>query len=392
MNPTTTFETKQEMGKQDPLFNILEKQSKQFEEFGKRMSLELQSSYQDYFKQQTEKLQKLYSGLESENNITCKCNEKDELIVSLKTRIEELEADSNIKDQNIQKLQKDVHSLFNIIVKKGIANIEEFDSIPTCPTKIMVTPDVGEELYDSESTKQEINVNKVEIEKDRLSVESIQYYDDIKDSYSDSAVDLFTDDDDYDGSSTTGDSVKTEDSNYTNKYDRPSEWLDVSPSLKQRSKFDKRNLDRWNSKMASNGLIPIKLVGKIDEEKEKKIQTHRKRYSTSAIWVKTYENKQKQDQDEKFKIPSFNFSRYTFSTTEDVKSKQKQKQKQKDAKEEFSAPISLKSSVSTSISDLYTTSLVTTSTTSLQPYELLEHHKNTPMNFSKSQQMLSQYK
>uniref|UniRef100_A0A1D1YJQ3 Uncharacterized protein n=1 Tax=Anthurium amnicola TaxID=1678845 RepID=A0A1D1YJQ3_9ARAE len=372
MNSTTTFETKQEIEKQDPLSFILEKQTKEFEDFSKRMSLEFQSSYQEYLKQQNElKLRKLNSRLESECG-TCQCKEKDVLINSMKARIEELEKDSYNKNQDIKKLQEKVQSLFNIIIKKGITNSEEIEEVDNMPTKITVTTELEEEIGDRESTK----VNIV-IEKDRLSVESNEYYDDDRDSYSDSAVDMFTD---YDSS--TGYSIKTD--SY-NKYDRPSEWLDVA-SLKRRNKIDRKNLDRWNSKMANNGLLPIKLVGKVDEEKEKKIQTHRKRYSTSAIWLKTYENRQKQDQqshDDRFKIPSFNFSKYTFNTTNDVKSKQKE------SKELPDHTISLKSSVSTSVSDLYTTSVATTS---LQPYELLEHHRNNAIHYSKSQQMLSQYK
>jgi hypothetical protein len=379
INSTKTFETKQDIEKQDPLTHILEKQAKEFEDFSKRMSLEFQSSYQEYIKRQNE-LQNLYPIVE-----TCQCKEKENIINSLKSRIEELENDSIIKNQDIKNLQKNVQSLINIIIKKGIANIEEIDI--NMPTKITVTTEMGEEIYDNESTKQ-INIvknHKIEIEKDKLSIENVHYYDDIKDSYSDSAIDLFTDDD----SSTTGDSIKVDnydDSNFGNsKYDRPSEWLDVSSTLKQqRNRIDKKSLDRWNSKMANNGLLPIKLVGKVDEEKEKKIQTHRKRHSTSAIWLKTHEDKDKQkQQDEKFRIPSFNFTKYAFNTTDDGKSKQKQK----DSKE-LSAPISLKSSVSTSVSDVYTTSLTKTS---LHPYDLLEHNKST-MSYSKSQQMLSQYK
>ncbi|CAB4432443.1 unnamed protein product [Rhizophagus irregularis] len=379
MNSTKTFEeTKQNIENQDPLTHILEKQAKEIEDFSKRMSLEFQTSYQEYIKKQNE--QKLYPEIE-----TCQCKEKDNIIQSLKSRIEELEKESYNKNQDIKNLQKNVQSLFNIIVKKGIANVEEIDI--TMPTKITITTEIGEEIYDNESTKQvniELKDHKIEIEKDRLSIENVHYYDDIKDSYSDSAIDLFTDDD----SSTTGDSIKTdnyEDSNFGNsKYDRPSEWLDVSSTLKQRYKIDKKNLDRWNSKMANNGLLPIKLVGKVDEEKEKKIQTHRKRHSTSAIWLKTYESKQKQkNQDEKFRISSFNFTKYAFNTTTDDS-----KSKQKDSKE-LSAPISLKSSVSTSISDIYTTSLTKNS---LHPYDLVEHHKNNTINYSKSQQLLSQYK
>ncbi|GBB88869.1 hypothetical protein RclHR1_01550006 [Rhizophagus clarus] len=368
MNSTKTFETKQDIETKDPLSHILEKQAKEFEDFSKRMTLEFQSSYQEYLKRN--EIQKLYSGIE-----ICQCKEKDEIINSLKSRIDELEKDSITKNQEIKNLQKNIQSIFDIIVKKGIANVEEIDII--MPTKITITTEIGEEIYDNESTKQvniELKDHKIEIEKDRLSIENVHYYDDIKDSYSDSAIDLFTDDD----SSTTGDSIK--DDNFgNNKYDRPSEWLDVSSTLKQRNKIDKKNLDRWNSKMANNGLLPIKLVGKVDEEKEKKIQTHRKRHSTSAIWVKTYESKQKKD--EKPKISPFNFTKYAFSTTDDSKSK-------KDSKE-LSAPISLKSSVSTSVSDVYTTSLTKNS---LHPYDLVEHHKSTPLTFSKSQQMLSHYK
>src|ERR1043166_5217271 len=93
--------TKQEPDNQDLLYNIIEKQAKEFEDFGKSMSLELHTSYQEYVKQQSElKFQKLYSG--NESGVTCcECKEKTELINSLRARIQELEHDSYIKSQNI---------------------------------------------------------------------------------------------------------------------------------------------------------------------------------------------------------------------------------------------------------------------------------------------------
>ncbi|CAG8698096.1 14260_t:CDS:2 [Funneliformis caledonium] len=274
--------TNQTIEKQEPLVHILEKQAKEFEEFGKRMSVELQSSYQDYIRQNEPNIQKSNPESEVKSAITCECREKTKLINSLKTRIEELETESIIKNQELKKLQLDVQLLFDIVSKNGITNVERTNFMPT---QITITS----EIEDNNQVDIGITLRqeRKEIEKDRLSVESF----DIKNSYSDSALDLFTDDDGYYDSSSE-ESVKTEPNwidpkKLNKKYDKPSEWLDVSPTLIQeriyRAKSDKKNLDRWNSKMASNGLLPISLVGKVDAEKEKKIQTHRKRHSTSAI-------------------------------------------------------------------------------------------------------------
>ncbi|CAI2164677.1 3740_t:CDS:1 [Funneliformis geosporum] len=362
--------TNQSIEKQEPLVHILEKQAKEFEEFGKRMSVELQSSYQDYIRQHEPNIPKSDTESEVKSAITCECKEKTKLINSMKARIEELESESIIKNQEIKKLQIDVQSLFDMLSKKGITEVGRVNPIPT---QITITSEIEEDnQVDIGIT---LRKEKQEIEKDRLSVKSF----DIKNSYSDSALDLFTDDDDY-YSSSSEESIKTEPNwidpkKLNNKYDKPSEWLDVSPTLIQeriyRAKSDKKNLDRWNSKMASNGLLPISLVGKVDAEKEKKIQTHRKRHSTSAIWVKTYENKPTLKREEKFKMPSFKFP---FNTTDDNKTKQKE------IKDTSIPPISLKSSVSTSIFE-------TSTTTSLISFETQKLNNN-----SKAQQMLALYK
>src|ERR1051325_2171598 len=89
------------------LFHFIEEQAKEFEEFGKRMSLELKTFYQEeynnIYKQQEEKI------LECKDTKECECKKKIEeqgyLIDSLRSHIEELENKLITMDQDFQKLQ-----------------------------------------------------------------------------------------------------------------------------------------------------------------------------------------------------------------------------------------------------------------------------------------------
>src|SRR6266540_2130652 len=87
----------------DPFYKLIENQAKEFEEFGKQMSLDLQNSYKEC---QDESIK-----MEKESKKDCECKEQivaqEQLIDSLRARIEELETDSIIKEQDIKKLRQD---------------------------------------------------------------------------------------------------------------------------------------------------------------------------------------------------------------------------------------------------------------------------------------------
>src|SRR5581483_12402120 len=74
-------------GQSNPFHDLIEK-AKEFEEFGKRMSLNLQNSYQEFLFQQMEK-----ESDEADNykKYEEKINSQSRLIDSLQNRIEELE-------------------------------------------------------------------------------------------------------------------------------------------------------------------------------------------------------------------------------------------------------------------------------------------------------------
>src|SRR3954447_1850074 len=75
----------------DPLFYILEKQAKGLEEFGKRMSLELQSCYQEYIKRKQQGKKFVESTKVKECECKKKVKEQECLIDSLRSRLEILE-------------------------------------------------------------------------------------------------------------------------------------------------------------------------------------------------------------------------------------------------------------------------------------------------------------
>ncbi|RIA79164.1 hypothetical protein C1645_794789 [Glomus cerebriforme] len=92
----------------NPFYNLIKKQAKEFEEFGKRMSLDLQNSFKEYSVQQNgiiksetdpDETVKIFKKYEE------KIDSQTHLIDSLRARIEELETDSIIKDQDIKKIK-----------------------------------------------------------------------------------------------------------------------------------------------------------------------------------------------------------------------------------------------------------------------------------------------
>jgi hypothetical protein len=129
----------------NPFYHLIERQAKEFEESIKRMSLELQNSYKEYVAQQKE-LTKVETNSIDIEKIYKKLKEKlisqSHLIDALRARIEELETDSIIKDQNIKNLQDEFNDL-----KKNL-------SVPEQENKKSVSLLADENVKDSEIPKQ----------------------------------------------------------------------------------------------------------------------------------------------------------------------------------------------------------------------------------------------
>src|SRR3954454_3187907 len=103
----------------NPFYSLIEQQAKIFEEFGKRMGLDWKNSYKEYMVQQKEitnvetdstEIERIYKKFDE------KLASQSQLIDSLRTRVEELEIDSIIKDQNFKKLQNEFNDF-----KKGLS-------------------------------------------------------------------------------------------------------------------------------------------------------------------------------------------------------------------------------------------------------------------------------
>lgn len=103
----------------NPLYHFLKKQATEFELFGQRLRTEIQDSYQEFIKlQEQEQEESNQTNHETTtefqrsqqiiNEITKLSNSQTELIESLKSRVEELETESIIKNQNIKKLRQDL--------------------------------------------------------------------------------------------------------------------------------------------------------------------------------------------------------------------------------------------------------------------------------------------
>ncbi|CAG8543951.1 16017_t:CDS:1, partial [Funneliformis caledonium] len=90
----------------DTFHELFENQAKEFEALGKQMSLDLHDAYKEYLNQDEEIIK-----MEKESKSDCECKEQiiaqEQLIDSLRARIEELETDSMIKNQDIKKLRQD---------------------------------------------------------------------------------------------------------------------------------------------------------------------------------------------------------------------------------------------------------------------------------------------
>ncbi|RIA85382.1 hypothetical protein C1645_781964 [Glomus cerebriforme] len=110
-------------------YQLLKKQATEFELFGQRLQSEIQNSYQEFIKLQEKQEQQNLTQINHEkttdfqksqkiiNEITKLSNSQTQIIESLKARVEELENESFIKDQDIKKLRKDLE-LNKLRIKK----------------------------------------------------------------------------------------------------------------------------------------------------------------------------------------------------------------------------------------------------------------------------------
>ncbi|CAG8761765.1 2067_t:CDS:1, partial [Funneliformis caledonium] len=126
----------------DPFYKLIEKQTKEFEEYI-RVSLDLQTTYKEYLVQQNEskqnnsmdtlvEIKKIYERYDE------KIDTQSKLIDSLKARIEELETDSIIKNQDIKKLQQEFIDFKNRDKKSNTLskNEKENEDLKTVKTLI----------------------------------------------------------------------------------------------------------------------------------------------------------------------------------------------------------------------------------------------------------------
>ncbi|CAG8435637.1 10808_t:CDS:2 [Rhizophagus irregularis] len=116
----------------NPLYDLIERQAKEFEEFGKRMSLDLQNFYKEYLNRQ-KGMNKVKNGY---NEIEKVCKEFEEkiilqsqLIESLKARIEELETDSIVKDQDIKILRNEFNESVKTLSEQDNEKYQRRDSL-----------------------------------------------------------------------------------------------------------------------------------------------------------------------------------------------------------------------------------------------------------------------
>ncbi|PKC06009.1 hypothetical protein RhiirA5_484069 [Rhizophagus irregularis] len=126
----------------DRYYNLIIEQAKEFENFGKRMSLNLQNFRKELVIQQNDiindepfDIEKVYK------NCKEKIDSQVQLIDSLKNRIEDLENDSFIKTQDIKELQNDFSYL--------IEDFEDFETtVPAVvPISISATLDNKKNVY-----------------------------------------------------------------------------------------------------------------------------------------------------------------------------------------------------------------------------------------------------
>ncbi|GES94065.1 hypothetical protein GLOIN_2v1499872 [Rhizophagus clarus] len=193
----------------DQCYNLIVKQAKEFENFGKRMSSNLQNFYKEFLVQQNEIINEPFDI----EKVFKKCKENIDsqlqLIDSLKARIEELETDSLVKTQDIKKLQNDLCDFK-----------EEIESSTVIPAAAMQDNDekerpncnksIDEDYYDEESSTPYQQYDEDNYDEESLT--SYQQYED--DDYEESSTSCQQYDEDYYDEESSTSSQKYENSSY----------------------------------------------------------------------------------------------------------------------------------------------------------------------------------
>jgi hypothetical protein len=104
-------DTVTDKNKVETLNKLIENQAKQFEEFGKYMSLQLRTLYQEFIKKQDETLKKCLKFYE---NYQKEIIYQRDLVNDLSARVENLEIHSNKNDQDIKKFRQDFYHLLKL--------------------------------------------------------------------------------------------------------------------------------------------------------------------------------------------------------------------------------------------------------------------------------------
>ncbi|CAG8456070.1 8425_t:CDS:2 [Rhizophagus irregularis] len=154
--------TQNETNISNPFYNLIEKQAKEFEEFGKRMSLDLQNTYREYLIQQTDIIKENTNPVETENV----CNKHDEiidsqsqLIDSLRARVEILETDHLIKEQDFRKLRNEFNDF-----KKEIQSILSISTATAATSSAAQDNKENSSLYTNENVVKDSDITPIQSE------------------------------------------------------------------------------------------------------------------------------------------------------------------------------------------------------------------------------------
>ncbi|CAB4386530.1 unnamed protein product [Rhizophagus irregularis] len=154
--------TQNETNISNPFYNLIEKQAKEFEEFGKRMSLDLQNTYREYLIQQTDIIKENTNPVETENV----CNKHDEiidsqsqLIDSLRARVEILETDHLIKEQDFRKLRNEFNDF-----KKEIQSILSISTATAATSSAAQDNKENTSLYTNENVVKDSDITPIQYE------------------------------------------------------------------------------------------------------------------------------------------------------------------------------------------------------------------------------------
>ncbi|RIA92309.1 hypothetical protein C1645_765520 [Glomus cerebriforme] len=165
----------------NPFYHLLEKQATEFELFGQRLKSEIQNSYREF--QQQQQQQKIQKNQPIDTN-PCEEIEKTSkgsspstdgpLVDSLKARIEELETDSLIKSQDIEKQKTEIQQLKQELSKNEIKKMkQEIEELNDFKTNFILLFESYEQMK-SEIKELKTKLVQKDIENDRLFAERLQ--------------------------------------------------------------------------------------------------------------------------------------------------------------------------------------------------------------------------